>query len=79
MFNKGGGAMARFEHPLNEYKGANVTRVMHDFYDSIPSAVLWRRRFRCAFGRAAHLGAKRAQGTAGWGQFKEYLDPIPIG
>ena len=36
MFNKGGGAQARFEHPLNEYKGANVTRVIHDFYDSDP-------------------------------------------
>jgi hypothetical protein len=27
MFNKGGGAQARFEQPLNEYKGANVTDV----------------------------------------------------
>jgi hypothetical protein len=37
MFNKGGGAQARFEHPLNEYKGANVTRILHDFYDSDPA------------------------------------------
>ena len=30
-------AYARMEHPLNEYKSVQVTRVIHDFYDSDPS------------------------------------------
>ena len=30
-------AYARMEHPLNEYKSVQVTRVIHDLYDSDPS------------------------------------------
>ena len=29
-------ALGTFEHPLNEYKSVQVTRVVHDFYDSDP-------------------------------------------
>lgn len=29
-----GGANGVFEHPLNDYKGVQVTRIIHDFYDS---------------------------------------------
>jgi choline dehydrogenase-like flavoprotein len=29
-------AQGQFEHPLNEYKGIQVTRVMHDYYASDP-------------------------------------------
>jgi choline dehydrogenase-like flavoprotein len=29
-------AYAQFEHPLNEYKGIQVTRVLHDFYAADP-------------------------------------------
>ncbi|HEU5219098.1 MAG TPA: GMC family oxidoreductase [Gemmatimonadales bacterium] len=36
MFNGGGGAMGLFEHPLNEYKSIQCTRLSHDFYDSDP-------------------------------------------
>jgi choline dehydrogenase-like flavoprotein len=36
MFNGGGGVTGRFEHPLNEYKGAVVSRIVHDFYDADP-------------------------------------------
>jgi choline dehydrogenase-like flavoprotein len=36
MFNGGAFAGALFEHPLNEYKSVQVTRVIHDFYDSDP-------------------------------------------
>lgn len=36
MFNQGGGAGAVFEHELNEHKSVQVTRVLHDFYDSDP-------------------------------------------
>ena len=36
MFNQGGAAGAVFEHELNEHKSVQVTRVLHDYYDSDP-------------------------------------------
>ncbi len=36
MFNAGALTPGIYEHPLNEYKGAQVTRIVHDFYDSDP-------------------------------------------
>jgi choline dehydrogenase-like flavoprotein len=37
MFNGHGGVDATFEHPLNEYKGVQATRVIMDFYESDPA------------------------------------------
>ncbi len=65
MFNKGGGAQARFEHPLNEYKGANVTRIIHDFYDSDPKRGFYGGGgLDAALRRPIELGAGRARGNA---------------
>ncbi|HEY4212740.1 MAG TPA: GMC family oxidoreductase [Steroidobacteraceae bacterium] len=36
MFNSGGDVGAVFEHELNEYKSVQVTRLVHDFYDTDP-------------------------------------------
>jgi choline dehydrogenase-like flavoprotein len=36
MLEATAGALGTFEHPLNEYKSVQVTRVIHDFYDSDP-------------------------------------------
>jgi choline dehydrogenase-like flavoprotein len=36
MFDAGALCAGLFEHPLNEYKSVQVTRVLHDFYDSDP-------------------------------------------
>ncbi len=36
MFNTSPIALATFEHPLNEYKSVQVTRIIHDFYDTDP-------------------------------------------
>jgi len=36
MFNYSGRASGVFEHELNEYKSVQVTRILHDFYDSDP-------------------------------------------
>jgi choline dehydrogenase-like flavoprotein len=36
MFNGNTATMALFEHPLNEYKSVQVSRKLHDFYDSDP-------------------------------------------
>jgi choline dehydrogenase-like flavoprotein len=37
MFNGQTYAYGLFEHPLNEYKSVQVTRILHDFYDSDPA------------------------------------------
>jgi choline dehydrogenase-like flavoprotein len=36
MFNYNSRALGLFEHPLNEYKSVQASRVVHDFYDSDP-------------------------------------------
>jgi hypothetical protein len=36
MFDSFVSASGLFEHPLNEYKSVQVTRVVHDFYDADP-------------------------------------------
>jgi choline dehydrogenase-like flavoprotein len=36
MWDNGGFANGVFEHPLNEYKGIQVTRVIHDYYRADP-------------------------------------------
>jgi choline dehydrogenase-like flavoprotein len=36
MFNYTSRALGVFEHALNEYKSVQVTRIVHDFYDSDP-------------------------------------------
>ena len=81
MFNKGGGAMARFEQPLNEYKGANVTRILHDFYDSDPKRGFYGGGgFDARSGGPLTWGQSVPKGTPTWGPgFKEYLESYPIG
>jgi len=37
MYNCHAIADGVFEHPLNEYKGVQVTRIIHDFYESDPT------------------------------------------
>jgi choline dehydrogenase-like flavoprotein len=39
MLNSGGVVIGQFEHPLNDYKGFAVSRVMHDFYELDPQKV----------------------------------------
>lgn len=34
MYNAHAAANGVFEHPLNDYKGAQVSRIIHDFYDT---------------------------------------------
>ena len=36
MFNGGAITSGEYEHPLNEHKSAEVTRIIHDFYESDP-------------------------------------------
>ncbi len=39
MLNSGSSAVGEFEHPLNDYKGFAVSRILHDFYELDPAKV----------------------------------------
>ncbi|MFI5059559.1 MAG: GMC family oxidoreductase [Candidatus Acidiferrales bacterium] len=39
MFNSGAISLGVFEHPLNDYKGFAVSRILHDFYELDPQKV----------------------------------------
>jgi choline dehydrogenase-like flavoprotein len=51
MFNQNADAAAVFDHPLNEYKSVQATRVVHDFYDADP-----KRGFYGGGGMDARIG-----------------------
>jgi choline dehydrogenase-like flavoprotein len=51
MFNSASRAGAVFEHELNEHKSVQVTRILHDFYDSDP-----KRGFYGGGGLDARMG-----------------------
>jgi choline dehydrogenase-like flavoprotein len=57
MFNQGSQVHAQFEHELNEYKSVQVTRILHDFYDTDP-----KRGFYGGGGIDARMGPQ----PAGW-------------
>jgi choline dehydrogenase-like flavoprotein len=80
MFNINPRAIGVFEHELNEYKSVQVTRIIHDFYDSDP-----KRGFYGGGGLDARMGPQPtswAIRTAGegpsWGsEFKARLKEFP--
>ena len=80
MFNQGSGVHARFEHELNEYKSVQVTRILHDFYESDP-----KRGFYGGGGIDARMGVQPVGwALAGGGElpnwgadYKERLDAFP--
>src|SRR5579859_1026811 len=77
MFNQGAGVHAVFAHELNEFKSVQVTRILHDFYDSDP-----KRGFYGGGGIDARMGSQPigwALASGGdlprWGaDFKERLE-----
>lgn len=77
MFNQTGRVDAVFEHELNEYKSVQVTRILHDFYDSDP-----KRGFYGGGGIDARMGYQPARwalrepaGVPRWGAgFKAHLE-----
>jgi choline dehydrogenase-like flavoprotein len=80
MYNYTARVLGLFEHELNEYKSVQVTRILHDFYDSDP-----KRGFYGGGGLDARIGpqptiwALRTAGDGpGWGKgFKERLREFP--
>ncbi len=80
MFNYTSRVEGVFEHELNEYKSVQVTRILHDFYDSDP-----KRGFYGGGGLDARIGPqptlwaiRAAADGAGWGaKFKQRLREFP--
>jgi choline dehydrogenase-like flavoprotein len=80
MYNQGSGAQGVFEHALNEYKSVQVTRILHDFYDSDP-----KRGFYGGGGIDARINPQPAiwaMASGGdlprWGtEFKNRLEAFP--
>ena len=80
MFNTSSRASAVFEHSLNEYKSVQVTRILHDFYNSDP-----KRGFYGGGGIDARIGpqpiawAQRiADEGISWGSaYKQRLTEFP--
>jgi choline dehydrogenase-like flavoprotein len=80
MFNQGSSVQGVFEHPLNEFKSVQVTRILHDFYDSDP-----KRGFYGGGGIDARINpqpALWALASGGdlpsWGaEFKKRLEVFP--
>ena len=77
MFNGAGRVDAVFEHELNEYKSVQVTRILHDFYDSDP-----KRGFYGGGGIDGRMGyqptmwaLREPPGVPRWGAgFKAHLE-----
>jgi choline dehydrogenase-like flavoprotein len=80
MFNVTSRALGVFEHELNEYKSVQVTRIVHDFYDSDP-----KRGFYGGGGLDARIGpqptfwaVRTMADGASWGtEFKARLREFP--
>ena len=72
MFNQGSYVHAMFEHELNEYKSVQVTRVLHDFYNTDP-----KRGFYGGGGIDARMGAVPVGwATASGGELPEWGAPL---
>jgi choline dehydrogenase-like flavoprotein len=80
MFNTYAEVGALFEHPLNEYKSVQVTRIVHDFYDTDP-----KRGFYGGGGLDGRIGPApigwslfSTPPDRAWGpEFKKLLEAMP--
>ena len=79
MFNSHSVALATFEHPLNDWKGVQVTRIVHDFYESDPARGFYGgggidARPLMSATPIAHMLAAVPPGTPSWGaEYKSVL------
>jgi len=82
MFNTNSRTVGVFEHELNEYKSVQVTRIVHDFYDSDPA-----RGYYGGGGLDARMGPQpttwalrtATEGPSWGGEFKARLREFPRG
>jgi choline dehydrogenase-like flavoprotein len=80
MYNCHSNAFAVFEHPLNDYKGVQVTRVVHEYYDTDPARGFYGgggidARPAIAAYPMAFAAFSAPPGGPAWGaEYKEYLE-----
>ena len=80
MFNSHSRARAVFEHPLNDFKGVQVTRMLHEFYDTDPTRGFYGGGGIDArpFNGATPIGFAQASvrpGSRNWGaEYKKNLE-----
>lgn len=80
MYNTYAEIDAEFEHPLNEFKSVQVTRILHDYYDSDP-----KRGYYGGGGLDARIGPAplgwalfTPEGMPNWGpELKQRLEAFP--
>ena len=80
MFNYTARVNALFEHELNEYKSVQVTRILHDFYDSDPKRGFYGGGgLDCRIGpQPAFWAIRTASDGPAWGKgYKERLREFP--
>jgi len=80
MFNYTARVNALFEHELNEYKSVQVTRILHDFYDSDPKRGFYGGGgLDCRIGpQPAFWAIRTASDGPAWGkEYKERLREFP--
>lgn len=79
MMNAHAMVHAVFEHPLNDYKGVQVTRIVHDLYESDPERGFYggggfdARPFMAATPILYSLGAQRPDAPQWGAEFKDRL------
>jgi len=80
MFNSHANAIATFEHPLNDFKGVQVTRMVHEYYETDPARGFYGgggidARPAAAAYPMAFAAFFSAPGMPTWGKaYKEYLE-----
>jgi len=80
MFNSHANVQAVFEHPLNDYKGVQVSRMVHHFYESDPARGFYggggidARPFMAAVPLTFSLMGHRPEGQNWGAEFKKNLE-----
>ena len=80
MFNSHANVRGVFEHPLNDFKGVQVSRIVHDFYETDPARGFYggggidARPFMAAYPLLFSLAGARPGGPTWGAGFKENLE-----
>ena len=80
MYNSHSSVRTLFQHPLNDYKGVQVSRIVHDFYESDPKRGFYggggidSRPFMAAVPLLFSLAGARPDGPSWGADYKENLE-----
>lgn len=80
MFNSHSSVRSLFEHPLNDYKGVQVSRIVHEFYESDPKRGFYggggidSRPFMAAVPLLFSIAGARPEGPTWGAEYKANLE-----